>query len=578
MTKITANNIQLDTLTAVTTPKISAIGYGGDDLATAVGGGQTVTLSGSGFVSGCQILIGTVYASVVTFVSSTVITFVAPARTAGTYALYVINPDGGTGISIPGVSYSNAPVFGIAAGSLGTEFETNSFSTTIGASSDSVVTYSVHSGTLPPGIALNANTGVVSGTIGSIANPTTYTFTVRATDLELQDVDRNFSITVNPDVVTFNTPASTATYANVTGNVFSLTLNATSTMGKTVSYSANVLPGGLSLTGSVISGTFNTAVSTTSLVTATAAVTNKTATRLFNWTVTVPPPTGATAFWYAGGGNTSSVFRILFASDTQAANQRGSLSSTTGETGGVGNDTNGWFAGISRTNSSIQRITFASDTGTGITRGAMSEARMSMAGTGNMTNGWFAGGLGPTFLTGTIDRIAYATDTTNAVFRASISQKRAPSGTTDGNPYGSTYGWYSGGFISGSEPLSSVDRITFASDTSMSVRGSLAYNVMLWQASTSTTDHGRIAGGFGQSNVIRIVYANDTITAGIRGPLSIAKYGMNTGGGNSSYGWIPGGSSGSNVDRIDYAADTTTATVRGTMTASNYGGGVSGYV
>ena len=301
--KITADNIDLGTLTSVTGPKITLVDYPGDDLATTPTGGATVAITGTGFVNGCQVLVDSTYATTVTFVSSTSISFTTPAMSAGTYPIYVINPDGGTAIAIPGVSYSGVPAFSTSSGSLGTVYEGAAFGSNIAATSDSAVTYSIDSGALPAGFSLNANTGAIAGNVGTISNSTTYNFTVKATDVELQDTTRNFSITTSPDVVTFNTPAGNQTYSNAISDSFSLTLNATSVLGTAISYTANALPGGISLSSNVISGTFSSAASVASLITATAATSLKTATRLLSWTIT--SPTLAIDYLIVGGGGGS---------------------------------------------------------------------------------------------------------------------------------------------------------------------------------------------------------------------------------------------------------------------------------
>ena len=301
--KITADNIDLGTLTSVTGPKITLVDYPGDDLATTPTGGATVAIAGTGFVNGCQVLVDSTYANTVTFVSSTSISFTTPAMSAGTYPIYVINPDGGTAISIPGISYSGVPAFATNSGSLGTVYEGAAFSSNIAATSDSAVTYSIDSGALPAGFGLNSNTGAIAGNVGTISNSTTYNFTVKATDAELQDTTRNFSITTSPDVVTFNTPAGNQTYSNGLGSSFSLTLDASSTSGRSISYTANTLPTGLSLSGNVIAGTFSAEASLVSLITATVATSLKTATRLLTWSVTAPLPTSMEVLVVAGGGS-----------------------------------------------------------------------------------------------------------------------------------------------------------------------------------------------------------------------------------------------------------------------------------
>ena len=162
-TKIDLTNIADTALTTLTGPKVTTIVYPGDDTATDTAGGQTINLTGSGFQSGCSVLVGSTAASVVSFISSTQISFTAPVQTAGTYVLYVINPDGGTAISIPGISYSGTPNWTTTAGSLGTAYETGAISATLTATGDAPITYTLVSGTLPTGSSLNSN-GTLSGT------------------------------------------------------------------------------------------------------------------------------------------------------------------------------------------------------------------------------------------------------------------------------------------------------------------------------------------------------------------------------------------------------------------------------
>jgi len=269
------------------TPTISAINYGGDDTATNPAGGATITLTGTNFAAGAKVLINTTPVSVVTVVSATQITFTAPALSAGSYILYVVNLDGSTAIAVPGIQYSGTPAWTTAAGSLGTGYETSAVSTAVSAASDSAVTYSVVSGTLPSGVTINSS-GTISGTSPLVAGSTTYTFTVRATDLENQDTDRQFSLTVNPDVVTWSSANAIAVQQDAASTT---TLVATSAAGQTVSYAVDTLPAGLTLSGATVSGTATVAGTTTTTATATAAVTGKTAQQTITWTVSIAADT-----------------------------------------------------------------------------------------------------------------------------------------------------------------------------------------------------------------------------------------------------------------------------------------------
>ena len=285
-TKIALTNIADTALATLTGPKVTTIVYPGDDTATDTAGGQTINLTGSGFQSGCSVLVGSTAASVVTFISSTQISFTAPVQTAGTYVLYVINPDGGTAISIPGISYSGTPTWTTTAGSLGTAYETGAISATLTATGDAPITYTLVSGTLPTGSSLNSN-GTLSGTAVATASATTYSFTIKATDAQNQDTNRAFSITINPDVVTWSTPADSTTYSVFKDSaIANVTMSATSAAGGSITYTADTLPTGLSITGANIAGTPTVAASTTTTLTATATST-RSATRTINWVVTV---------------------------------------------------------------------------------------------------------------------------------------------------------------------------------------------------------------------------------------------------------------------------------------------------
>jgi hypothetical protein len=197
---ITLNNIESSALTTLSGPRIIAIAYSGNDTATAVAGGQTITLTGAGFQSGAGVYVDGTVAPVVSVISGTVLSFTAPAKDSGGYPLYVVNPDGGTATFPPGIQYSGTPTWVTNSGSLGTVNEAGSINISVSATSDSTVAYSVFSGSLPAGLTLDSVTGTISGTAPApeSGSQTTYNFTIRATDAENQDTNRSFSLTVNP--------------------------------------------------------------------------------------------------------------------------------------------------------------------------------------------------------------------------------------------------------------------------------------------------------------------------------------------------------------------------------------------
>ena len=127
--------------------------------------------------------------------------------------------------------------------------------------------------------------------------------------------------------------------------------------------------------------------------------------------------------------------------------------------------TAGWYAagGPNPTASTVQRMIFATDTATATIRGPLNGANYRMAGVGNFNYGWYAGGFNGNTLGvySTVERITYATDTATASVRgplASSTYWAAGTGNT-------TDGWIGGGQVWASPPISTVQRFTYATDT-----------------------------------------------------------------------------------------------------------------
>ena len=324
---------------SLVSPKISSLTYVGDDTAANPAGGQTITVNGSGFATGAVVYVAGSVVSLTVVVSPSAITFTSPAKAAGNYTLILVNLDGGTATFIPGMQYSGVPTWSTSAGSLANVYESASVSSTLVATSDSTVSYSVTSGALPAGVTLNSATGIVAGTAPAVASGSgTYSFTANAKDGENQDTPRNFSITVNADAVTWSSPADNTTVAPTVGSIFVQALSATSAAGKTITYSANSLPSGLSIVGTNITGTPTTAGNVTSLITATAATTGKTA----NITLNLNTP----SFMSATGGTvtTSGSYKIhtFNTSGTFSVSTAGSMEYVVVAGGGGGGD---YYAG-----------------------------------------------------------------------------------------------------------------------------------------------------------------------------------------------------------------------------------------
>lgn len=172
--------------------RVSSVAYPGDDTAADPAGGQTITITGAGFAATPTVYIDNTIAPSVSFVSSTQITFTTPAKTAGTYNLFVINPDGSTAIHVMGISYSGTPAWTTPAGSLGSQ-NAAAISVQLIATGDTPLVYSLTSGsTLPAGVTLSSS-GLISGSLGTAQ---TFSFSVDVTDPQYQTTPRSFSLTV----------------------------------------------------------------------------------------------------------------------------------------------------------------------------------------------------------------------------------------------------------------------------------------------------------------------------------------------------------------------------------------------
>jgi hypothetical protein len=167
-----------------------------DDTAVNVGGGYIV-VTGSHFQSGATVLIDTTPAAAVTYVNNTTLRVQVPAKSSASYNLYVVNPDGGTGIRVNGVTYSSEPTW-VTVSPLDDQLANTAFSVNLNAISATSYTLAAGS-TLPDGTTLAAN-GYFSGTV-TIETQTTYSFSVVATDAENQNSSKTFQVTVTVDPI-----------------------------------------------------------------------------------------------------------------------------------------------------------------------------------------------------------------------------------------------------------------------------------------------------------------------------------------------------------------------------------------
>ena len=195
-------------------PKVTSITYPNSATAAVNTGNQSIVLTGTGFESNVQVYVNGSAVPAVSRANANSLSFTTPALSTGaTYPLYVVNPDGGTAVFVPGMIVSAGPVW-VTDATLSSWGAGSALSRTLQATSDSTVSYALDVGSsLPAGLSLAAN-GVLSGTLSSPpASETTYNFTVVATDLESQKSSKAFSITATIGI----TAATGGTVSNIAG-------------------------------------------------------------------------------------------------------------------------------------------------------------------------------------------------------------------------------------------------------------------------------------------------------------------------------------------------------------------------
>lgn len=186
-----------------------------------------------------------------------------PDNVGGT-ATFTIRATRKTGISADRTFNLNilpdVVTWGTAAGTLATIIGGNPFDQTVTATSNqtaATLTYSIVYGDLPAGLTLNGSTGRISGTAQNLDGSSV--FRIRASD-GYGYADREFTLVVNADVITWNTASGILASLNGGQSILG-TLSATSNIsGRLVNQYqivSGALPGGLSLNGATgsISGT-----------------------------------------------------------------------------------------------------------------------------------------------------------------------------------------------------------------------------------------------------------------------------------------------------------------------------------
>ena len=171
--------------------------------------GQSITVNGTGFVSGDVIDFITADTTTVHRASSTTLsnssTIVAVTPQAFTVAngpLTIRHTSGSVTVDLTSaVSTGASPIWTTPAGTLGSFNKDATLALTVVATDSDAgqaITYADVSGNYPPGVTLNGSTGSISGavTTASVSAETTYSKTIKASDTIGNFVNRIFDITI----------------------------------------------------------------------------------------------------------------------------------------------------------------------------------------------------------------------------------------------------------------------------------------------------------------------------------------------------------------------------------------------
>lgn len=291
--------------------------------------------------------------------------------------------------------------------------------------------------------------------------------------------------------------------------------------------------------------------------------------------------------WYGGGGGRDSrVDRIDWSNDLATASPRSSINADATNGGGLSSLSYGWFGGgydaafdPNGGRSAVSRIDYANDLSGSSTRASTpNSANSRSGGFSNTTYGYWGTGMSGNGggASSAINRVNFASDLSAPANRTNTYSPYI--NHTGGASDFSTYGWFAGGQYGGAggvsgPPISTIYRLTYASDTNaLSTRGTLTADgdgqacgnqTYFWVGGKSSPA--------ASSNIERVTFANDLAVATTRGKLTVAR--RSSGSGNNTYIWWAAGYNGSAqtsiVDRMSYDTDLATSSPRGNLTRNN---------
>tara|TARA_Y100000004_G_scaffold5780_1_gene6713 strand:- start:55 stop:2022 length:1968 start_codon:yes stop_codon:yes gene_type:complete len=316
----------------------------------------------------------------------------------------------------------------------------------------------------------------------------------------------------------------------------------------------------------------------------------------------------STAGYFSGGSSPyrSNTERLTFSTETNASLPASSnLATGNSDTAGsTGNLSAGYFCGgRPSSRSSVNKLSYSDETQSRITTANLSAARYALAGTGARTyptfptppteipspsvaqsspnNAFNLGGGSPgNDYVSTVDKFTYTTETSVAAPGSNLPGKRSKGAATGSE----TAGYFAGGLSSEPVDLSTVDKITYSTETTAALpSGSNLENDKTELGATSSGTAGYfVAGNPGPlSSVEKMTFSNDSTSR-----ISGANLPYSTRGtqptGNKTAGYVCGGTTPgghlSSVTKIAYSSDTSSRIPAMDLSASRYGGGATGNI
>jgi len=182
----------------------------------------------------------------------------------------------------------------------------------------------------------------------------------------------------------------------------------------------------------------------------------------------------STAGYFAGGntagagGQTTLVDKVVFSTDTTAAETSAALSVGKASGSGHSSPTDGYFLGGNTTPTTMvdlaDKMVFSTEITSAVATANLSINVQNQGGLGSTTDGYSMGGLTSGVVDQlVVDKLVYSTDTTAAETSANLTQsRREPQG-----PNGITEGWVAGGYKTAVAQVDTCDELTYSTDTTI---------------------------------------------------------------------------------------------------------------